>query len=91
MVRSHAWLYRLDDIIVFLPVLNDLQSNQQKIVMHRLIDVHTAHLGRVLFRWCKRKTQIFCKSFVWGTKCSQKINHIIQIDCKSRDESNEPN
>ena len=47
MVRSHAWLYRLDDTIVFLPVLNDLQSNQQKIVMHRLIDVHTAHLGRV--------------------------------------------
>ena len=39
----------------------------------------------------KRKMQIFYKSLVWCTKCSRKINRITQIDCKSRDESNEPN
>ena len=38
-----------------------------------------------------RKTQNFCKSFAWCTKCSKKINCITQIDCKSKDESNEPN
>ena len=36
----------------------------------------------------KHKTQNFCKSLAWCTKYSQKINRIIQIDCKSRDESN---
>ena len=35
--------------------------------------------------------QNFCKSLAWCTKYSQKINCITQMDCKSRDESNEPN
>ena len=35
--------------------------------------------------------QKFYKSLVWCTKYSQKINYITQMDCKSRDESNEPN
>ena len=35
--------------------------------------------------------QKFYKSLVWCTKYSQKINRITQMDCKSRDESNEPN
>ena len=35
--------------------------------------------------------QNFYKSLVWCTKYSQKINRITQMDCKSRDESNEPN
>jgi len=40
---------------------------------------------------CKAKTQNFYKSLAWCTKCNQKINRIAQIDCKSRDESNESN
>ena len=39
----------------------------------------------------KHKIQNFCKSLPWYTKYSQKINRITQMDCKSRDESNEPN
>ena len=31
------------------------------------------------------------KSLKWHTKCSKKINRITQMDCKSRDESNESN
>jgi len=39
----------------------------------------------------KTQNEIFCKSLAWYTKCSQKINRITPMDCKSRDESNEPN
>ena len=39
----------------------------------------------------KRKMQNFYKSLAWYTKYSQKINRITQMDCKLRDESNEPN
>ena len=39
----------------------------------------------------KYKMQNFYKSLVWCTKCSRKINRITQMDCKSRDESNECN
>ena len=39
----------------------------------------------------KHKIQNFCKSLVWCTECSRKINRITQMDCKSRDESNESN
>ena len=35
--------------------------------------------------------QNFYKPFAWYTKCNQKINRITQIDCKSREEFNEPN
>ena len=35
--------------------------------------------------------QKICKSSAWCIKYSRKINRITQIDCKSRDESNEPN
>ena len=43
-----------------------------------------------LFRF-QKTMQNFCKSLAWCTKCSQKINRITQMDCKSRDESNESN
>ena len=46
---------------------------------------------KAVFKSCKRKTQKFCKSLAWCTKCSQKINRITKMDCKSRNESNEPN
>ena len=51
-------------------------------------DVFSNNLG--LFRSLNAKCKIFCKSLVC-TKCSKKLNRITQMDCKSRDESNEPN
>ena len=50
-----------------------------------------AIVSKAVFRYCKRKTQKFYKSLAWYTKCSQKINHITQMNCRSRDESNESN
>ena len=47
-----------------------------------------------LLRSCldpKRKMHFFVNRFAWCTKYSRKINYITQMDCKSRDESNEPN
>ena len=51
------------------------------------------HKNRSQLRPCLLKTQNakFYKSLSWYTKCSRKINRITQMDCKSRDESNEPN
>ena len=37
------------------------------------------------------KYNFFYKLLVWYTKYNQKINRITQMDCKSRDKSNEPN
>ena len=39
----------------------------------------------------KIQNAIFLKSLARCIKCSRKINRITQMDCKSRDESNEPN
>ena len=46
---------------------------------------------QALFRFQNTKCKKIYKSLAWYTKCSQRINHITQMDCKSRDESNEPN
>ena len=46
---------------------------------------------KAVFRSKISKFKIFCKSPAWYTKYSRKINRITQMDCKSRDESNEPN
>ena len=44
-----------------------------------------------LFRFQKVKRKIFINRLYGVLNIVKKINHITQMDCKSRDESNEPN
>ena len=52
--------------------------------------LHPAITG-VLFRFQNAKYKIFINYLYDILNVVKKINRIIQIDCKSRDESNEPN